>query len=87
MHDAWLQWMLNQHLSDVMNTGCFVSYRLCKLLAENDTGTTYAVQYFCNSLEDFHSYEKTFAPALRAEGMQKFGEHMVAFRTLMEIIA
>ena len=51
-----------------------------------DTGTTYAIQYFCPSLEEFHKYEQTQAPRLRQVAIDKFQNQFVAFRTLLEVV-
>ncbi len=32
VHDEWLQWMQTKHIKDVLNTGCFTSARLVKVL-------------------------------------------------------
>jgi hypothetical protein len=34
--DAWLQWMKDEHIPDVINTGCFTKATLCKLLEVDD---------------------------------------------------
>jgi len=45
--DAWLQWMKDDHIPDVINTGCFTKATLCKLLeVDDEDGPTYTVQYF-----------------------------------------
>ena len=32
IHEEWVKWMKEKHLSDVMATGMFTSYRFLKLL-------------------------------------------------------
>jgi hypothetical protein len=88
IHQDWLNWMQQKHLSDVMNCGLFTSYRMLKLLSrqEDETGTTYAIQYTCKTMADYERYQSEFAPSLQADGMQKFGGKFIAFRTLLEEI-
>jgi len=87
VHDEWLNWMKEVHIPDVMRTGIFIDSRLLKVLGDEDSGgTTYSVQYTCNSMEDFKRYESEFAPALRREHNDKFRDKFVSFRTLLEII-
>jgi len=87
VHDEWLLWMKNVHIPDVMRTGRFTESRMLRLLGDEDSGgVTYAIQYTCNSLDDFKKYEQTEAPALRAQHSEKFNNRFVAFRTLMEIV-
>jgi hypothetical protein len=87
IHNEWMDWMLNKHLAEVMATGCFVAHRILKVLTEiENNGTTYSVQYYFNTMSDYERYQEKYAPVLRQEGVKKFGEKMVAFRTLLEIV-
>ena len=49
-------------------------------------GTTYSIQYSAESNEKLQQYYKTFAPALREEGLRLFGDKMLAFRTELEVL-
>ena len=49
VHDKWLQWMQNKHISDVLATGLFNNARFVKVLVEEDDGVTYSVQFFSDS--------------------------------------
>lgn len=87
-HDAWLKWMKETHIPMVMETGMFVEFSFAKLLSrqEDETGTTYVIQYLANSMADYEKYQAEFAPALQAETRKLFEGKFVAFRTLMERI-
>lgn len=86
VHDEWLRWMKEIHVPEVMKTGLFIENRICKLLSEEETGTTYAIQYTCKSIDDYNIYRKEHAPRLQQEHIQKYRDKFVAFRTLLEII-
>mgnify|MGYP000480177010 CR=1 FL=1 len=87
VHEDWLAWMKTKHIQDVIDTGCFVSCRLSRLLAQNEgDGLTYSIQYLSPSMKDFHRYQAHFAQALQKEHTQKFAEKFVAFRTMMELV-
>ena len=32
VHQEWLDWMKNNHIQDVIKTGHFVDYKICKIL-------------------------------------------------------
>ncbi|MFN5181559.1 MAG: DUF4286 family protein [Bacteroidota bacterium] len=81
----WLVWMRLKHIPDVMSTGCFISHRLCKVLAD-DQGETYSVQYFFNEIKDLELYQSNFAPALQAEHKAKYSDKALAFRTILQVI-
>lgn len=88
IHVEWLEWMQNKHLKDVMGTGMFLDFKFLKLLSrqEDETGFTYAIQYYCESMEQYEKYQKEFAPNLQADTQKKFGGSFVAFRTILEEI-
>jgi hypothetical protein len=68
-------------------TGCFYKAKLSKVLVEEEMGgTTYSIQYATESNEKLQEYYKTFAPALREEGLRLFGDKMLAFRTELEVL-
>ena len=52
VHDEWLAWMKQNHIPDVLATGKFTDARICKLLVDEQQGTTYTVQYTCDSMDD-----------------------------------
>ena len=87
IHEAWLSWMKNKHIQEVLNTQKFQSARLVKVLVEEDMGgTTYSVQYFTDSREKLDAYYLEDAPRLREEGRRLFGDKMLAFRTELEVL-
>lgn len=83
----WLQWMKEQHMPDVMATGCFRESRIFRLLsAKEQGGFTYAVQYFAENMEDYQRYFDNHAEALQTEHINRYKDRFVAFRTLLESV-
>jgi hypothetical protein len=83
----WLQWMQQEHIPGIMNTGCFVDFKIVRLLDMDDTeGPTYAVQYFADTIGDYQKYLEHHAPRFRKESTDKWGDRFIAFRTLMEVV-
>jgi hypothetical protein len=88
VHDQWMQWMQEKHIGDVLATGKFSAARMVKVLVEEDMGgTTYSIQYTTDSKETLQRYYDEDAPSLREEGLQLFGDKMLAFRTELELIS
>ena len=81
----WLNWMKSKHIPDVLATGCFVSHRLCKVLAD-DEGETYSVQYVFNDMKDMERYQSKYAPTLQDEHKKRYGDKALAFRTFLQIL-
>jgi phosphoribosylamine-glycine ligase len=88
VHDQWMQWMQEKHITDVLATGKFSAARMVKVLVEEDMGgTTYSIQYTTDSKETLQRYYDEDAPRLREEGLRLFGDKMLAFRTELELIS
>ena len=88
VHDQWMRWMQEKHIADVLATGKFSAARMVKVLVEEDMGgTTYSIQYTTDSRETLQRYYDEDAPRLREEGLQLFGDKMLAFRTELELIS
>lgn len=87
IHNQWLQWMKEEHIPEVMQTGCFEKYQWVQLLETDETeGVTYAVQYYCTTKENYETYISQYAPLLRQKGLDKWGNQFIAFRSLMSIV-
>lgn len=88
VHDQWMRWMQEKHIADVLATGKFSAARMVKVLVEEDMGgITYSIQYTTDSKETLQRYYDEDAPRLREEGLQLFGDKMLAFRTELELIS
>jgi Domain of unknown function (DUF4286) len=87
VHEEWLEWMKTHHIPAVMNTGQFLSHKLCKIIEDhNSDGVTYAIQYIADSIETYYIYQEKYAPQLQQETQLKYGGKFGAFRTVMEIV-
>lgn len=81
----WTTWMHEVHIPDVMNTGYFLSSHFQKLLEPvPEPGTaTFNIQYHCESMNAYESYQEKAAPALQADHTERFRDRFVAFRTIL----
>lgn len=82
----WLNWMKSEHIPDVMSTGRFIEHRFLKLLSvqEDETGSTYAIQYLAETLGHIEAYLHTEAPALQKKHLDRYQTRVMAFRTVLE---
>lgn len=85
--DRWVEWMKQEHIPEIIATGLFHDYRMCRLLEQDDSdGPTYTAQYFTDTLENYYTYLQEYAPALRQKAFEMFGDQFVAFRTVMQVV-
>ena len=85
--ELWLQWLLNEHIPCVMQTNCFVDYKVVRLLEIDDSGgPTYAMQYYAQSKADYNRYIEIHSPEMRKISFEKWGKQFIAFRSVMEVV-
>ncbi len=86
IHDEWLEW-IKEHIPQVLATGRFTDAKLTRVLVKEDLGgTTYSVQYRAASREDLQLYYELYADDLQQDGLKRFGDKVMAFRTELEVI-
>lgn len=84
---AWLAWLLEEHIPQVLATGCFTTYQLVRLLEVDDSeGPTYAIQYRAASRADYDRYMEGHATELRSRSYAKWGDRFMAFHSVMEVV-
>jgi hypothetical protein len=88
IEQIWLKWIRENHIPDVMATGLFESYKMFKVLHDEDEAmVSYSIQYFAKTIQHVTQYLEIFAPKLVAEHRRKFVDKHVVFQTLLEEVA
>ena len=83
----WLQWQREVHIPEIMATNLFDDNKIFKLLEHDDNNSsTYVLQYFTETKENYNRYINEYAPALREKALERWGNNFIAFRTLMQIV-
>jgi hypothetical protein len=86
IHDEWLIW-IKEHIPQVLGTGKFEKATLTKVLVEEELGGhTYSIQYRSYSREALDAYYKEDADKLRQDGLKRFADKTLAFRTELQIV-
>lgn len=86
IHQEWLAWIKN-HIPEVLATGNFTGAKLTRVLVKEELGgVTYSVQYRAKSREALDNYYQNDAEKLRQDGLSRFADKLLSFRTELEII-
>ncbi|WP_340155577.1 DUF4286 family protein [uncultured Winogradskyella sp.] len=85
IHNEWLEW-IKEHIPQVLATGKFKEAKLTKVLVEDTETETYSVQYRAHSREALESYYAEHAEGLKQDGLKRFGEKVLSFRTELEVV-
>jgi hypothetical protein len=87
IHEAWVKWMKEIHIPDIMSSSCFTGNRFMRLLeTDEEEGPTYAIQFFAEDKAQYERYIELFAPALRSSSLEKWANDSISFRSLMEVV-
>lgn len=88
IHDEWWQWMKTVHLREVLLTGRFMDCRVFRIQSHDAgvEGINYAIQYSAKTVQDYEDYFVNEAPALKQKTYERYGEKVLAFRTILEFV-
>lgn len=87
IEERWIQWMKDEHIPEVMATGLFKSYLFTQVYPEQEQDNpSYSVQYRASDLESIKLYMQMYAGDLREKSAKAWGNHALAFRTLLEVL-
>ena len=87
VHEDWVKWMQETHIPDIMMTGMFISYRMCRLIGHEHTeAEIYTVQYLVKDMALLMQYQQEFSPGLQREHRERYDGKYAVFRTVMEVL-
>jgi hypothetical protein len=79
----WHAWIV-PHMQEVVDTGCFDSASLERIIDETTSDVLFRVRYQSPSMDLVDRYIADHAPALRAAGIERFGDDVSTRRTIAE---
>jgi Domain of unknown function (DUF4286) len=83
----WLIWLKEEHIPEILNTGCFTQSNILQLLETDDSeGPTYALQFHAESKAQYNRYIELFSAGLRKKSYEKWGDQFIAFRSVMQVV-
>lgn len=83
----WLAWVHQEHIPEIINTGCFTTATVLQLLETDDSeGPTYAIQYGADSKAMYNQYIEKFSGSMRRKVDEKWGDNIIAFNSLLQVI-
>lgn len=87
IREGWLEWMHTQHIPEILSTGCFEHHVLLQLMEVDESEfRTYALQLHAPEESSYRTYLSQFAPQLRKQATQKWGDQVLGFRTVMRVL-
>ena len=83
----WLSWMQKVHIPEIMEKGNYASHQLVKLLeVQDEDSTAYAVQFYAETKENHMEFNELHQEAFKLKSSREWGQEVLSFSTLMEIV-
>lgn len=83
----YINWLKEEHIPDIINTGCFTSAKILRLLEVDETdGPTFAIQYHAESKALYNRYIEKYSDEMRKKSADIWGQKVIAFRSVMEVV-
>lgn len=85
--DDWVQWMKQEHIPEVMDTGKFTEFKFFRVMAKQDEeAASYSVQFYAESMKELQLYMAIDAPELQQKTAQRWPDKFAAFRTVLQSV-
>ena len=88
VEEEWRQWLREEHIPEVMETGKFTDYGLFRVVAsgEGEDLTSYDMKFYAESMNELELYASTHAPELQQKMNQRWPDKLATFKTILESI-
>ncbi len=87
IHEQWKSWLLKEHVPAILATCLFERYQFVHLLEmDDDDGPTYALQLYAPTGEQVKIYRKHHLQEFDSKAQKLWGNRMVSFLSVMEVI-
>ncbi|MCX8019740.1 MAG: DUF4286 family protein [Chitinophagaceae bacterium] len=84
--DSWYLWLKQEHVPEMLATGCFTGARIMRLLEAGPADDpTWAIQYQAPDKQHLDRYLNQFADNMRNKALDKWKDRFVAFRTVLQL--
>ena len=85
--EEFIDWMKQEYLSRIMQTGLFYEKRFFRLLHDDGSGgVNFSAQFLAESMEDLEFFQAKYAPLLSEIIKEKFGSQFVSYRSVLESV-
>jgi hypothetical protein len=85
--EKWLQWMNEEFIQRMIDTGCFTGATMLRLIEVDETeGPTYAVQYSSPGREDYNLFIEKHSERMSRIANGKWGSSIISFRSVLVVV-
>ena len=87
VHEKWKEWLINEHLPQILETQLFDRYQFVHLIEMDDEeGPTYALQLYSSSADLLDNYRSKHIHRFEKKERELWGDKFVTFQSVMKVI-
>ena len=87
LYGVWYKWLQEEHIPFMLDSGFFKNPQLAKvLLVEPSDGTSFSLQFHVEDMDTLHTWNEKNEEHFAHQVKNKFGEEVLFFSTVMEVI-
>jgi hypothetical protein len=87
MHGTWHKWLYEHYIPSMLESGYFDKPQVAKVLTnEQQEGVSFSVQFHISTMDLLESWNEKYAQAFLADFTKRFGQEVLLFSTVLEII-
>jgi hypothetical protein len=86
-YGAWLKWSREFLIPFMMESGAFTKPQVAKVLTgDEQDGTSFSVQFHVSDMDTLANWNAEYAERFQAEVTERFGQEVLFFSTVLELI-
>ncbi|MGB4414263.1 MAG: DUF4286 family protein [Paludibacter sp.] len=87
VNDKWLKWINDQHIPFMLKTGNFTKPQIAKVIgSEDESGVSFSVQFQIEDMNTLMLWHKQHVTAFQNNCAAQFGDEVIFFTTVLELI-
>ncbi len=85
--EIFIEFLKQEYILDCLNSKLVRNPKFMKLLGDlPDEGSTYSLQFDCQNIDDYMAFETEDVPVLQDGIIEKYGDQILFFTSVLEVI-
>ena len=87
VHDTWLKWVKEEHIPFMMNSTLFTQPQVARVITSvKEDGTSFSVQFHVRDMQTLKIWNKEFSVLFQDKCSEQFGNEVIFFTTVLELV-
>jgi len=87
VHDSWLEWIREEHIPFMLGSEYFTQPQVARVITSaKEEGTSFSVQFHVHDMHTLKLWNKEYSLLFKENCSRKFGDEVLFFTTVLELI-